>query len=159
MPATQPSDAQLDLQNQEGLSDLSGLCMPTSAQQLCAQTSRCTQYQGKNTSDAICHHATGYWSSSELLLATPQHAWKTTAVQLKGAALPHFVHGNTARFFKSFTPGRMKSRFPSQRTKIQIPDNSHSLAHECGRNIAIRLAKNSKAPHDKHGGSKTFDGN
>lgn len=53
----------------------------------------------------------------------------------------------------------MKSHFPSQRTKIQIPDNSHSLAHECGRNIAITLAKNSKAPHNKHRGSKTFDGN
>lgn len=35
----------------------------------------------------------------------------------------------------------MKSHFPTLLTKIQIPDNSHSLACECGINTAIRLAK------------------
>lgn len=36
-PATQHSDALLDLQNQGGLSDLPRLYSPTAAQQLCAQ--------------------------------------------------------------------------------------------------------------------------
>lgn len=69
-PATQHSDALLDLQNQGGLSNLPRLYTPTAAEPLRAQT-WCIQHYDKTTSNAICQHAVGYRG---LLLATPQHS-------------------------------------------------------------------------------------